>query len=97
MTIRRSPPTAIPTTPTSQPLMTSPLPKPKLNGLPEVFLSKTEPFFNLPIYLTPTLEPFLAVGPLPTVRSSMTTPPGKVLVVDFGADSFLDSVGPCSN
>jgi hypothetical protein len=35
--IRRSPPTDIPATPISQPLMTSPAPSLKLNGLPFLF------------------------------------------------------------
>ena len=78
-----SPPTAIPVTPKSNPLIHSPLPNLKLNGFPEVFLSKTLPFFNLPIYLIPTLAPDLAVAPEPIFLSSVITPPNKVLVGNF--------------
>ena len=39
-TIRRSPPTDMPATPMSQPLMTSPVPSLKLNGLPFLFAMK---------------------------------------------------------
>jgi hypothetical protein len=37
----RSPPTCNPATPISQPLITSPRPRAKVNGDPETFLSKT--------------------------------------------------------
>ncbi|EDZ70287.1 hypothetical protein AWRI1631_130620 [Saccharomyces cerevisiae AWRI1631] len=99
MMILRSPPTDIPATPMSQPLITSPRPSLNANGLPLVFLSKTLPFFNLPMYLMPTLAPLLACGPLPIVRSSITMPPSKTLL--FGlclSCSFLllGFVGPSS-
>ncbi|KAK6456152.1 uncharacterized protein RJT20DRAFT_127962 [Scheffersomyces xylosifermentans] len=78
-----SPPTAIPATPKSKPLIHSPLPNPNTNGFPEVFLSNTLPFFNLPMYLIPTLLPDLAVVPFPTFSSSVMTPPNKVFVGNF--------------
>lgn len=48
-TIRRLPPTLIPATPTSQPLITSPEPKRKLKPLPLLVASNTLLFcFNRP-------------------------------------------------
>lgn len=46
-----SPPTAMPAKPSSQPLITSPLPRTKEKGLPEVLASNCFPLVSLPMYL----------------------------------------------
>lgn len=50
-----SPPTAIPFKPWSQPLMTSPRPRTKVNGDPAVLESNCFPLVNLPMYLAVSL------------------------------------------
>src|ERR1700746_867264 len=76
----RLPPTFIPATPSSQPLMTCPEPRSNENGLPEpTELSNFLPLVSQPVYCTRTVSPPSALGPVPALMSQYCRP--EVVVV----------------
>src|SRR5713101_9914253 len=71
----RFPPTFIPLTPSSHPLMTRPAPRGKENGWPRsTELSNLFPFSSQPVECTVTVCPAPAVAPAPIVRSTYCNP-----------------------
>ena len=71
MMISRRPPTFMPTTPSSQPLMTWPSPRGKENACPRFHDASNSFLFvqEYPSYWTFTVSPAVAVAPVPTMRS----------------------------
>src|SRR5881394_3437940 len=76
----RLPPTFIPATPSSQPLITLPAPNGNSKGLPvPTELSNFLPVVSQPVYSTLTVLPASAVGPVPTLMSQYCSPDGVLV------------------
>src|SRR5579883_2248302 len=87
----RVPPTFMPTTPSSHPLITWPAPSGNVKGWPPGFdvVSNTVPFVSLPVYSTVTVWPALAAAPLPSTRSWYLRPSLRVTVLPAFVAAFL--------
>src|SRR6266536_39111 len=75
----RLPPTFMPTTPSSQPLMTWPPPSAKENGRPlSLELSNFLPSLSQPVWWTTAVLPVTASAPVPSVSSVYLSPSANV-------------------
>src|SRR5215510_1941424 len=75
----RLPPTFIPGMPSSHPLITSPAPRRRSQGLPPTELSNFLPFVSQPVSWTFTRWPVRASGPVPCVMFQYCRPEGALV------------------
>src|SRR5262249_17722262 len=92
----RLPPTFMPTTPSSQPLITLPAPSRNSNGLLRSWLESNflSSFASQPAWCTETVSPRLASLPSPTLRSSYSTPERSFTFSPLPPPPSLQPPGP---